>query len=272
MKNYQMIAFDLDGTLLNSKKELSPAVLRMIGRVFDAGREVILSTGRCIPELREVMRQLPQVRYTVCVSGAMVYDWKEKRLLAGSPIPVETVERILALCRPQAPMVHFLSMDSMVQRDQEADMARYGMGVYQSMFDAVTTKVEDIYSYYRENPIPLAKLNLYHATPEGRARTRERLAGLPVELADAEAGSLECSAEGVTKGTGLQRFCRLRGIPLEQVIAVGDADNDLAVLRCAGYAIAMGNASDRVKAVCDRTVSDCDHDGCAEAIVWWLNG
>lgn len=270
MSNYNIIAFDMDGTLLNSQKTITPATLAAIERAFRAGKEVVLSTGRCLPELYATLEAIPRLRYLICVSGAMVYDWKEKRLLHASLLPVETVQEILRLTRPEAPMLHLLTTESIVQRDQESHMADYGMGIYQSMFDEVATLTEDLSDWYLSHPAPLAKLNLYHTSPESRARSRALLAHLPIEMADAETTSLECSARGVTKGTGLLALCEALQVPLEQVIAVGDADNDIDVLRRAGLSVAMGNANPRVKELCQVSVSDCDHDGCAEAIERWL--
>ena len=91
-------------------------------------------------------------------------------------------------------------------------------------------------------------------------------------MVHAESSSLELTATGVDKGVGLTKLCEALGIPVSASIAVGDADNDLSVLRTAGLAVAMGNALDSVKAVSDVTVADCDHDGCAEAIYKYLLG
>ena len=109
---------------------------------------------------------------------------------------------------------------------------------------------------------------------ESRTRTKERVQALalPVEMVDAESSSLELTAIGVDKGVGLTKLCEALGIPVSASIAVGDADNDLSVLRAAGLAVAMGNALDSVKAISDVTVADCDHDGCAEAIYKYLLG
>lgn len=79
MSKYKLIAFDMDGTLLNSRKQISEHTLEAINRAFDAGKEVILSTGRCVAELREYFKRIPGLRYVVCSSGAILYDVKRKR-------------------------------------------------------------------------------------------------------------------------------------------------------------------------------------------------
>ena len=68
----------------------------------------------------------------------------------------------------------------------------------------------------------------------------------------------------------LKKLCEHLGLPLEQTIAVGDADNDTMALKTAGLSIAMGNATEPVKALADVIVADCDHNGCAEAIDKYL--
>ena len=87
-----------------------------------------------------------------------------------------------------------------------------------------------------------------------------------MELADAETTSLEISPRGVTKALGLQILCRYLGIPIEESVAVGDADNDIDVLKAAGLSVAMGNANKTVKDLCDVIVADNDRDGVVEVI------
>ena len=169
-------------------------------------------------------------------------------------------------------MIHVLSDRSIVQKDQQSHMADFHMGVYQTMFDKITDKMENIYRSFCEKPFPVMKLNLYHKDEASRARTVERIkaASLETALALAESTSLECSAKGIDKGVGLKKLCEHLGLPLEQTIAVGDADNDTMALKTAGLAVAMGNATEPIKKLADVIVADCDHNGCAEAIDKYL--
>lgn len=270
MSGYKLIAFDMDGTLLNSQKRISEHTLDAVNRAFDAGKEVVLSTGRCVAELREYFVQMPRLRYVICSSGAILYDIKEEKILYSNCIPVDTVREILKASKKEDLMVHLLAIESIVQKTDIPQMERFGMGVYQPMYEAVTTQVDDIYEYYEQAPFEVPKLNLYHASTEGRDRSRKRLENLDLVLADAERSSLECSAPGVTKGTGLIRLCEHLGIQINETIAAGDADNDLNILQTAGLAVAVGNANEHVKTVADVIVKDCNHDGCAEAIERFL--
>lgn len=270
MSDYKMIALDMDGTLLNSQKEISKQSLEAINKAFDAGKEVILCTGRCVPELEEYIRQIPRLRYIVGISGALVYDLQEEKSIYINKIQDNMIEKILETVKNQDIMVHFLGEKSLVQRSQMESMEYYQMGRYSGLFQHVATPVEDIFEYYRKQKPQVMKVNLYHPNPQDREKTREKFSGEKLVFINAEKASLELSAEGTTKGTGLCKLCEYLAISLEQVIAVGDADNDLDVLSKAGLSIAMGNANESVKNICDVTVSDCDHDGCAEAIEKYL--
>lgn len=270
MSKYKLISFDMDDTLLNSKKELPEKNLEMINKAFDCGKEVILSTGRCVALLKPYIEQIPRLRYINCSSGALVYDLKQNKEIYSNKISIENINKILDVAKLEDNMVSIQTTFPVIQQNDFYNMERYGMEKYMPAFEKWATKVEDVRAFYKENGFPATKINLYHTTPEGRARTRERLEELGLVMIDAEAASLEISAAGVTKAVGLKKLCEYLGISIEETIAVGDANNDLDILKKAGLSVAMGNANDAVKEICDVTVRDCDHDGCAEAIEKYL--
>ena len=250
MSQYELIAFDMDGTLLNSRKEITPLTLAALNRAADAGKKIALSTGRCRPELDSYLSLM-------------------KRSLEPS-----LVKELLKLAIKEGAMMHLLDRESIVQTDQFQHMEQYGMGVYKPMYERVVTAWDNLYETYCASPFPVEKVNFYHTDLESRERTRRRIeeAGFPVILADAERGSLEISAAGVDKGSGLRKLCERLNIPVSRTIAAGDADNDISILKAAGLSVAMGNALPHIKELADVTVSDCDHDGCAEIIDSWLLG
>lgn len=272
MGKYKLAAFDMDGTLLNSGKQISDTTKEMIRRAAKEGKIIALSTGRGLAELYEYLDQVPEVRYLDCTSGAMVYDCHEKKVIVRRAIAVPHMKKILEIARREDVMIHFLSTRSIVQKSKLEEMEDYYMGVYKPMFETVADQCEDIYQFYMDHPVPMEKCNIYHHTTEERAITEERIkaADLPVVMVHSEVTSLEITAEGVNKGAGLLALCRHLDISPEETIAVGDADNDREVLQAAGLAVAMGNASEHIRAMADVVVADCDHDGCAEVIEKYL--
>ena len=89
-------------------------------------------------------------------------------------------------------------------------------------------------------------------------------------MALAEETSLEITCKNINKGNGLKHLCQVLNLSIEQTIVVGDAGNDVEALKVAGLAVVMDNAIDEIKQYGDVIVSDCDHDGCKEAIEKYL--
>lgn len=268
---YQLISLDMDGTLLNSCKEISPKTVSALRHAMDKGKEVVLCTGRCPKELEKYFHQLPGLRYCVCNSGAFIYDLPERKMRFVHPIEPKVLERLYAILRTRD-LLPQIFMDGRPHFDREKmeRLEDYQIDFYRPLFLSTGVFCDDPYRDTIREGHPVTKLCLYHRSPEQREETRQMLAGLPLVLADAEISSLEVTPAGADKGAGLITLCQYLDIPLEDAIAVGDSFNDLPVLNVAGLPVAMGNARDAVKDICAAVVADCDHDGVAEAVVRFL--
>ena len=267
MKPYQMIALDIDGTLLNSEKKVPPECACAIRQAAAAGKTVVFCTSRAVSELEEFFDLLPEIRYAVFASGGGIYDIAERRAFALRGIPRSQADAVMDAVKTKDLMPQIVLADrDVIQASQMAALERYHMGVYRPLYEKAMTLVEDIFAFYHACQDEILKINLYHADPAERIRTREQLSSLPIEKVYSEESSLECSALGINKGTGLKRLCDELGILPEHCIAVGDAENDIPMIRAAGLGVAMGNAPPHVRREADRVVGDLDHGGCAEAV------
>jgi Cof subfamily protein (haloacid dehalogenase superfamily) len=271
--NYQLLATDMDGTLLNAQKQISPANAAAINKALDMGKTVIFSTGRCIGELRIFLEQFPKMRYVLSESGACIYDYHEHRAIHQTTFPPETAKAIIDYAASQDIMMQVLADNQAFMLAKHLNnLAHFQMSHYQAHFDQNGVAVEDIYPCCEKVGWKLEKVCLYHPTAEARdhtAKVFEKM-GLPVVMALAEETSLELSAQGVDKGVGLEQLCQYLNIPLEETIVVGDSFNDLSILKKAGLAVAVANAVPQVKEVCQVIVADCDHHGVKEAIDTYL--
>ncbi len=269
MGKKRLIGLDMDGTVLTDNKEILPEVEEAIHRALAAGAEVVFCTGRSLAEMRETIALFPDMRYHCLESGAFLYDaWKGEPLRTEN-VPMEVREALAAAARGRdiLPQV-FASGEAYMNAAQMRDCSHYLIEAFQPLYDRVVTPVEDALAFALDAGRNVEKINLFHTGPAEREKTARMVMGkgLPAEFAYCDESSLEASPEGLTKARGLEGLCGALGITLQEAAMVGDADNDLAAMEAVGYAVAMGNANERVKAAADCSVADNEHGGCAEAL------
>lgn len=269
MQGIRIIALDMDGTLLDSGKRITLNVQAALREARERGVQCVLSTGRAISELNGYRGELRDVRYWLCESGALIYDSHEDKIIERNTIKESVVLKVLDVLDGLKQDVMVQVMRNGIVEVNEAQvplMARYKMEAYIPLFSNTASKVKDIVRAIRQDASNIEKMNIYHTDVAEREVTKAALGSLLVEKAYAEETSLELSSIGLSKGSALEYICKMLHINLAQTAAVGDSGNDITILKTAAVPIAMGNATSHIKSLCTLTVSDCDHDGCAEAI------
>ena len=265
-KKISLIALDMDGTLLMSDKSIHPDTISDIAFAAEQGVRMVYCSGRDIVELEPYTGDLPQIRYGICASGSFVYDFQEKKNIFRLAVPQETVLEIIRLVGEKTGMIHFLGDGkSITCREQIEHMEDYRMGIYKELYRRVATAVESMQEEALRHD-SIAKVNIYFRSAEDRDMAFQKLKHLPLSFARAEETSLEMTAPGVSKALGLEKLAEHLGIPMEETAGIGDSDNDSAVLKAAGLSVAMGNAEDKIKEMCDLLTDDNDHNGVGKAI------
>ena len=268
-----LLALDMDGTLLNSKKEISPRTRSALKRFHDLGGIVALSTGRGMVELSDYPEEIEEfVDYGILLSGAMIYDFNQKETLYYKSLPDDLGREVVQKILMEDVMIQFMDQDKSVLGQWEFDhMDDYHILAYKPMYERIGTLVEDMKQYALDHAGGVGKANFYHLDPEARLRSRDRIKDYPVTIAFTEKTSLEVSPFGVSKGKGLEMLCSHLGYNLSDSVAVGDSNNDLTVLQTAGLSVAMGNATEEILSTCDMIVADNDHDGIAEVVDYLIS-
>lgn len=265
-KKISLIALDMDGTLLMSDKSIHPDTVRDIAFAAEQGLQMVYCSGRDIVELAPYTGALPQIRYGICASGSIVYDFHDKKNIFRRAVPQETVLEAIRLVGEKTGMIHFLGDGrSIACREQIEHMEEYHMEIYKELYRRVATAVESMQEEALRHD-SIAKMNIYFRSEEDRDRAYDQLKHLPLTFARAEKTSLEMTAPGVSKALGLEKLAQHLGIPMEETAGIGDADNDSAVLQAVGLSVAMGNAEDKIKEMCDMLTEDNDHNGVGRAI------
>ena len=278
-KKYELIALDMDGTLLDSGQRITPRAKTAVREILARGKQVVFATGRCRPQLEEYLECFPQMRYLICENGACVCDLKTGEDLFRRALPQQQVLHVMETVEKEDVLAtFFIGNRSFMDRRTFLRMEEFGLESYRAVFAKSAVWVEDLFSFYRDRPLEVEKIALFfpsgnlnardglHRRAQACARVQERIHSLPVTMAVSASGNMEITGEGVNKGTGLKLLCGHLGLPLSQTAAVGDGENDRELLRLAGFAVAMENASASIRAAAAVTVPDCDHDGAAVAM------
>jgi len=263
--NYRLIALDMDGTVLNSKKVISPRNDAAIRQAMSAGKEVIFATGRCPSEMKEYFETYPEMHYAMCLSGGLILHIPTGNTLASITLTREQAESVLAVGEQVGAMTAvYAGEDVYVDRRWQRHMGEYGCQCFADLYDRCARWVDDVRQGLEEDRI--YKVNLYCPNEECWEKAARLLEPLGLSRMSGIPNDHEVSPAGVDKGKGLELLCAVAGIPIAQAIAVGDEGNDLAMIRAAGLGVAMGNAIDAVMEAADAMTADCDHDGVAEVI------
>lgn len=267
MKGYDLIAFDMDGTLLTSSNTISPRVKRAVHAVVERGKQVVICTGRSLMELSDYEEDFKKIRYYICENGTFIYDSFEKKVISAKQLEPRLLACILEVVENQDVMLVYASNGQNITSGKDARRMEYFHAErYKDLELRTAILVDDVIKGYQEKPVPVEKLNIYSAAVEIRDAIYQAIRHLPVTIVYAEDTGLEVTPLHTSKGVAFRSLCEYLNISIENAIAVGDSDNDVEMLKSAGLAVAMGNAFPHVKEICDVIVSDHDHDGCAEVM------
>ena len=265
--NYKLLAFDMDGTVLNSQKKISPRTRAALDALAARGVFVVVSSGRNLAELADYREDLKAMRYGILISGGMIYDFLNDAPIKVHAVDEPTIFKLIDFGLETRAMIHLHTIHRSVAREADIqNMAAFDMAIYQDMFNRLCERCDDCREYVRAHPGEVIKVNLYHRDKNSRDKNFSRISKMNLSISFAEAFNLEMSPANVTKGSGLAELCEFLKLDLRETVAIGDADNDKEILQTAGQGVAMGNASDAIKNLADLVTLDNDHDGVASAI------
>ena len=262
----RLFATDLDGTLLRSDLTVSDRSRRALAAVEEAGRTLVLVTGRPPRWMPPVVEQTGHSGLALCANGAVVYDLATERVVQEHLIDPEVGAAVVTAIRDALPDVSFA-----VERGGARGLGHeqaYGMP-YAPKGEVLVAEVDELVAE------PVAKLLARHDDmdpDEMLARVREVVGDLVEVTHSSTRGLMEISASGVSKAVALSRLADELGAPADEVVAFGDMPNDLPMLGWAGHAVAVANAHPEVVAAADEVTASNDEDGVAQVVERLLGG
>jgi len=276
MSEIKLITLDLDGTLLNSHKELTPGNFAALQRAVDCGIEIVPTTGRFFGAMPEVIRQLPFLHYAITINGAQVYDVRRDAAISKAELSVETAVSIMEFL-DTLPVIYdcFIGNWGWMTRSLQEKSAEYAPDEhFLKMLLELRRPVDELKAYVRERGEGVQKVQFFTKDLSIRARMLHEIPErFPETVASsAVVNNLEINHCDAHKGVAIQRLAEHLGIGMESVLAFGDGLNDLTMLRAAGIGVCMENGVPEAKEAADAVTASCDEDGVAKAILKYVFG
>jgi Cof subfamily protein (haloacid dehalogenase superfamily) len=257
MPSFDLLALDLDGTLLTSHEEVSPRSRRAIRAALDAGIRIVLVTGRGVDTPIRISKDLGLNLPIICCHGALTKDFLANKTLGHTPVPLQYAK----------PMIEFAEREglSVAIYSEEFFYRLQGQKLYmEDMRGPAWREVNTFADVMHTAPTFIRFLG------EESVRAMEREFGdLPLHFKHEtwlDFTEVAVTSREATKQRALARLCADFQITADRVLAIGDSRNDVPMLRWAGMGIAMGNALAEVRQAVRFVTATNDEDGVALAI------
>ena len=270
----RLIAFDMDGTVLDEHKKILPETKAILERAARQGIEIVPATGRPYCGLSSEIQRLQGVRYVMTCNGAGVYEKAMGECLMEDSMDLESVLPLLAELEPLPVMADpFLKGESFMNEKKRPLVEQ--MRVPEELKEYLRssrTLVPDLVEYLRERGDDVDKLTINFVEDEewnrqgyeDVVRILERYRHL--NAVSGGMRNIEVTKKGVSKASGLLWLGEYLGIMPEEMIAFGDSGNDLEMLKAAGIGVAMGNAEPDVKEAADYVTLANTENGIVHAL------
>lgn len=255
----RLFVFDVDGTLLNSSHELLPSTRAALQILSDAGHYIVLATARPPGSVARVAAELAaESPISIALNGAMIVE--EQKTLWEKPLAGEPIRRLIQEARRRGLHINlmsgwdwFVEVESKWSR-QEAEIVRFKPTVVADLLVNVTRPVHKVLIMGEPE-----KIDSY--------RNWAKSMQMPIQVTLSKPTYCEIVEESVSKARAVRQIAQQLEISVDDIIAFGDGENDMAVMQLAGIGVAMGNAMPRVTEAADFVTKTNDENGIAHALV-----
>ncbi|WP_380182563.1 sugar-phosphatase [Kalamiella sp. sgz302252] len=261
----KLIAIDIDGTLLNPQHEVTPAVKQAIAAARDKGVAIVLASGRPFIGVERYLMQLDLQRegqYCITNNGALVQKAESGDCVAEVTLNFDDYLYVEKLARELG--VHFQALTKSLLFTPNKDISEYT--VHEASLTGMPLRYRAVEEMDKSATFPKVMMI---DQPE---KLDEAITRIPQEAYDrytimkSSPFFLEVLNKKVDKGAGVKALAERLGLSRDEVMAIGDQENDLAMLEFAGTGVAMGNGIDKVKEIAQFVTKTNMEDGVAHAI------
>ena len=265
-----IIALDLDGTLLDSQKELSDRNLQALQKAHGEGWEIVPTTGRFYNGMPQAIRDLPFVRYAITINGAIAEDVTTGEVIYEAKLPWQQAVDIMKWLDDKDVIYDcYMNSHGWMTASQKEMIDDLVENIHsRKMLHDLRNPVDELKAFLTEGQKDVQKVQFFVRDVNERPQMMEKLEanfeGITVSCGLPQ--NVEINQTRANKGEALLALADHLGLDRAQTVAFGDGLNDLPMVRDAGIGIAMENGAEETKAAADWIAPSCDEDGVAAGI------
>ena len=274
---YKLICIDVDGTLLNSKHEITKRTKEIILKTHQLGVHIVISTGRMYTDAEYYSNLIGVKSPVIASNGAFIKDKDDNKVIFKDVLGISLSLELLAIFRKHQIKPYFCTPDKFY----------YGNIIFKLFYLATrilgtrknTIDIGYVFSWNQWQKIlhkernNIVKSEIIYRDEALIYELRNELKQFSqLEIVDSSKYNIEITRKGVSKGKAVAMLAAFYDLKREEIIAIGDSENDLSMIEYAGMGIAMGNATDIVKQKADYITDSNDNDGVANAINKFILG
>ncbi len=262
--DYKLIALDMDGTLLNSKKEISDRNIKAIGAAQEKGVIVVIATGRAVQGIEKYNSVLKLKNPVIAYNGAVIFDLGTNKTIFEKSLELRDAKKIIEKGRDYNTTMCIWSKNQLYVNELNDRVKDYkklsgiepilmqnedilcSQGITKILWYDTVERIEGFYTGFREDSFE--KVGYCKSMPY----------------------FLEFFNKEVSKAVAVAKIAEIYGISPYEIIAVGDGENDVAMIEYAGLGAAVTNADNMLKAKAKIITKSNDDDGVAEVIEQYI--
>lgn len=275
MAKIKLLALDMDGTTLKDDHiTISEQNLKSIQKAIDSGIIFVPATGRMKNHYPNALFTLTDWKYGITSNGAAVYDFESGQLVSSEFMETELMFSLLDLLDEYHLFYEvYCSGSSFIDEWKLNCLEEYGVTEQEKQFlKGKCHGVDDLREFLKKPESNAEKIYIPYINPSIHQEIYEKLSQFPVAITSSVDTNLEVNSLGANKGNALRKLCEELSVRSEEVMAIGDNNNDIDMLRFAGISVAMENGEEKTKASADYITLSNEEDGVSAAIEKFLFG
>ena len=268
---YKLIAIDMDGTLLNSKNQVSERTKKAILKAKEKEVHIVLATGRILRSALYYSKSLSLSNPIVASNGAVIVDGASE-IIHKKTLDKNSIRDLIDIGNKNNIYFHFYDESyfySTMRVKEVLDFYNEG----DSKFSIEMKLFQDIEDLISKDDFNVYKFLFVEEDLDKLQEFRNKLSSIEnINISSSWRNNVEAMAINVSKGEALKKLCEKLNVKSQEVIAIGDSENDLSMLKFAGLSVAMKNGTKIIKKQADYITDSNDNHGVAKVIEKFILG